>query len=172
MRHRLATLACCSLVAIATTAGAQNPVTTSFRATLQRAQRNLVADAESMPADKYGYKPTEAHLTFAQHMVHMGEFNDMMCALIGGGAAPSRTKLDTSAPKDAIVARLRDSFASCTSAVAGVDDAKLGDAIKLFGGDATRAAALLILTGDWSDHYAVTATYLRLNGILPPTAKR
>ena len=76
---------CCARAALAQTA---NPVATAFRGTLQRAQRNLVADAESMPADKYAYKPTDGHMTFAQHMIHLAEFNDMMCALIGDGAAP------------------------------------------------------------------------------------
>jgi hypothetical protein len=170
LRSTFASLALTTLCAAA--ASAQGPVTSAFRATLQRAQRTLVADAESMPADQYAFKPTDAHMTFAQHMVHMGEFNEMMCALIGGTTTPPRAKLDATAPKDTIVARLRESFATCGSATAAIDDATLGDAIKLFGGDATRAAALLVLTGDWSDHYAVTATYLRLNGILPPTARR
>ena len=34
------------------------------------------------------------------------------------------------------------------------------------------ATASLVLAMDWSDHYAVTATYLRLNGLLPPAAKK
>jgi hypothetical protein len=163
------TSCCCARVALAQTA---NPVATAFRGTLQRAQRNLVADAESMPADKYAYKPTDAHMTFAQHMIHMAEFNDMMCPLIGGGAAPARAKLAPTADKEAIVTQLRASFDGCTSSVASLEDARLADGVKLFGGDATRATALLILSGDWSDHYAVTATYLRLNGVLPPTARK
>jgi len=30
----------------------------------------------------------------------------------------------------------------------------------------------LVLAGTWADHYAETAMYLRLNGLLPPTAKK
>jgi hypothetical protein len=30
---------------------------------------------------------------------------------------------------------------------------------------------MIILTDDWFDHYAGQAIYLRLNGILPPTAQ-
>jgi hypothetical protein len=29
----------------------------------------------------------------------------------------------------------------------------------------------LILSGGWADHYAAAAQYLRLNGILPPSAQ-
>jgi hypothetical protein len=33
------------------------------------------------------------------------------------------------------------------------------------------AAAMFITVGDWADHYSQEANYLRLNGILPPTAQ-
>jgi hypothetical protein len=44
----------------------------------------------------------------------------------------------------------------------------------MFGGPrkATRAFMLLITAGDWTDHYSQLAVYLRLNGMLPPTAQR
>jgi hypothetical protein len=36
----------------------------------------------------------------------------------------------------------------------------------------SRAGLMTIATGDWADHYSQAAIYLRLNGLLPPTAKR
>jgi hypothetical protein len=42
----------------------------------------------------------------------------------------------------------------------------------LFGNrPASRAAAWIALSDGWNDHYATQAIYLRLNGILPPTAQ-
>jgi hypothetical protein len=35
----------------------------------------------------------------------------------------------------------------------------------------TRARAIVGVAGDWEDHYAQMAMYLRLNGILPPTTQ-
>ncbi len=53
-----------------------------------------------------------------------------------------------------------------------VDDSKLGETIEVFGGrQAPRAFALIALTNDWADHYSAAAMYLRLNGLLPPTAQ-
>jgi hypothetical protein len=34
-----------------------------------------------------------------------------------------------------------------------------------------RAMAVFFLAGGWSDHYGAAAQYLRLNGIVPPTAQ-
>jgi Tfp pilus assembly protein PilZ len=36
----------------------------------------------------------------------------------------------------------------------------------------SRAAIMTLTTGDWADHYSQYAIYLRLNGLLPPTAKK
>jgi hypothetical protein len=36
----------------------------------------------------------------------------------------------------------------------------------------TRAWAFLGLASGWADHYATAAMYLRLNGLLPPSAKK
>jgi hypothetical protein len=53
-----------------------------------------------------------------------------------------------------------------------MDDSKLGDSVEIFGGrQVPRAMVALILAGGWSDHYAAAAMYLRLNGILPPSAQ-
>jgi hypothetical protein len=154
-------------------AHAQNTVVTSLRSRLANMSKYLPASAELMPAEKYEYKPTPSHLTFAQHMVHMADFNEAMCAVIGGVAAPAHsTKVDVHSSKAEIVEYLRGSFAYCSGIFGTLTDANLGDTITLFGQSGTKATASLVLAMDWSDHYAVTATYLRLNGLLPPTAKK
>jgi hypothetical protein len=68
---------------------------------------------------------------------------------------------------------LKDSFQYCATALASMQDAQLGDSTPFFGGrKSTRGLATLITVADWADHYSQMANYLRLNGILPPTAKR
>ncbi len=53
------------------------------------------------------------------------------------------------------------------------NDYLLGDSTDFFGGHkVTRAMAGLITAADWADHYSQMAIYLRLNGLLPPTAKK
>jgi hypothetical protein len=80
--------------------------------------------------------------------------------------------VDTTATKEQLVARLKETFQFCESAFAHMDDSKLADPVSMFGMNLTRAAAVLITVGDWADHYSQEAIYLRLNGLLPPTAQR
>lgn len=172
----LTTCVAISLCAVASPAlaqQAQNPVSTALRNELQRAQRNLVGSAEEMPADKYSFKPTEAQMSFGQLVLHVAGSNDFMCGTISGAKASERAKLQPTDTKDALVTRLKESFEFCSTALANVDDAKLGDMVPFFGGrTVSRASAVLGLVGDWYDHYSASATYLRLNGLLPPTARR
>ncbi len=167
-----------ALVAQATAATAApapstSPVADALRAMEQRSARNLIAAAEAMPADKYSYRPTPAQMSFAQIQVHLAnEGNDVLCGKTAGVEAPKRAAVDSTATKEQLVARLRETFQFCEQAFAKLDDSKLADPISMFGMNMTRATALLITVGDWADHYSQEANYLRLNSILPPTAQR
>lgn len=149
-----------------------NPISTALKSEMKGAQRNLVGSAESMPADKYGYKPTPAQMSFGQLVLHVSGTNYFMCSAIAGTAAPHPAKLDSTASKDALVARVKESFEYCETTLAPMDDSKLSDMVPYFGGrKISRGGAMMGLAGDWSDHYGASAVYLRLNGVLPPSAK-
>jgi uncharacterized damage-inducible protein DinB len=150
-----------------------NPVATAFREDAARVAKNLIAAAEDMPAARYRYKPTPAQMSFAEIVNHLSWGNDLLCGKIGGVAAPTRSKVEATATKAALVARLKESFAFCDQALANLDDSNLSEEMTLFGPKMyTRAATMTITTGDWADHYSQAAIYMRLNGQLPPTAKK
>jgi uncharacterized damage-inducible protein DinB len=153
--------------------GAASPVADAFRTYEQRSATKLVAAAETMPADKYGYKPTPAQMSVADIVLHLAEGNDFFCSKIAGTTAPKRDSLAASAPKDKLVARLRETFDYCGTTLAKLDDSGLAEQLSFFGDrKVSRASMILITTGDWEDHYSQMANYLRLNGLLPPTARQ
>ena len=131
----------------------------------------MVAAAEEMPADKYAYKPTAAQMTFGEIVLHVAADNDEACPPIAGAKAPARTKLAPTDDKAKLVARLRESFAFCEQSVAKLDDSHLGTGVSAFGAQWTQASLMMERVEDWADHYSQFAIYLRLNNLLPPTAK-
>jgi len=148
-----------------------NPVSGFVKAGVARYSKNMVAAAEAMPADKYSFKPSPEMNSYAHLMMHIAQSNNTFCSKISGQAAPD-VKLAETDPKDKLVAAMKDSFAFCTTALANVDDSKLGEQFVMFGTrPISRGGALVALGGSWTDHYATQAIYLRLNGILPPTAQ-
>ena len=171
MKHTI----CLFLLFAATAVFAQdkNPVTSVVKEILPRQQKNLVAAVEEMPAGKFGYKPTEQQMTFGHLVLHIVESNNYLCSKIGDlPEVQAPVPLKESDGKDKLVTALKASFEFCTTALAKVDDSKLADEVELFGGHkGPRAFALIALTNDWADHYSSAAMYLRLNGLLPPTAQ-
>ena len=148
-----------------------NPVSTMVKSQLTRYEKNMVGAADLMPAEKYNFKPTAEMNTFGHMVMHIAQSNYFLCSKISGQAAPDVKIADTDG-KAKLVAALKGSFEFCTTALAGVDDSKLSDPLTLFGNRQTsRAGALIILSDDWYDHYSAQAVYLRLNGILPPSAQ-
>ncbi|HJQ09439.1 MAG TPA: DinB family protein [Gemmatimonadaceae bacterium] len=150
-----------------------NPVAEAFRDYAKSSAKNLIAAAEAFPAEKYSYKPTPAQMSVGDIVVHLIQGNDYLCGTIGGMKAPDRSKVSGTDSKETLMARLRETFTFCDQALASLSDASLGEELPFFGGrKMTRAAIMTLTTGDWADHYSQYANYMRLNGLLPPTAKR
>ena len=173
VRIQCAVVAALLLIPGVVTAQQANPVADAFRDNYKDQAKNLIAAAEEFPADKFGYKPTPAQMSFGDIVVHLSQGNDYLCGSIGGVKAPTRTKVDHDDAKPALVARLKETFAFCDQALAPLSDANLSEQLPFFGGrKLSRAAVMTLTTGDWADHYSQWAIYMRLNGMLPPTAKK
>jgi hypothetical protein len=149
----------------------KNPVTTVIKEILPRQAKNLQGAVETMPADKFSFKPTDPQMTFGHLVAHVIESNYYLCSKASDVPVPKTDPLKET-DKDALTAALKASFDFCTTNLAKVDDSKLGDPIQAYGGrEVPRAWSLIALTNDWADHYAAASIYLRLNGFLPPTAQ-
>lgn len=149
------------------------PLAAALLTAMDRAARYMPAAAEWMPADKYGFKPTPEQMSFGEIIAHEAEANETLCAALGGGTrTPTESTAGATAPKGALVERIRRSFEVCRAVVARVTEGSLGDSVPFFGGrTVTKARVVIVLAQDWADHYAQAAMYLRLNGLLPPSAR-
>jgi hypothetical protein len=183
IRHRLPLLAAMALLlpvaaASQTFTPSPNPVTDAARAHLARFSKHLISSANLLPADKYGFQPTPAQMTFGQLIAHIVQTNIALCHGASGLPAPITPQemkaVSAADGKDSLSAAIGKSFDYCEQALAKMQDAGLGEEASIFGQRTgmTRAAALMTIVVDWADHYSTAASYLRLNGLLPPSAKK
>lgn len=155
-----------------TLAWGQNPVSDGLREMMAGRAKNTIAAAEEMPADKYNFKPTSAQQPFEHWVSHAAQANYFLCSKLTDATAPQAGVKEGDA-KEKLIAALKKSFEYCSAQLPKLQDSKLGDEITVFGNrKMTKGATALELSADWADHYAQMATYLRLNGLLPPTAKK
>lgn len=159
---------------------AANPITQSFRDFGGHYGGWLLAAFDSIPASKYGYKPTPAQQSVGYIAQHLENANYVLCERIGGIKAAVGPKDSVAAtikatwPKDTLVARLRASLLFCRDAFTKLDDAKMTDAVpngpSNSGQSAPRVRSLLFFVTDLAEHYSQIAGYMRLMGMVPPSA--
>ena len=149
-----------------------NPVVASAHEIFERYSKFIAAAADEMPADKYSYHPTPEQWTFGKIVSHVALADFAVCSIFSGTPMPQNEKVTETDSKEKMASALQASFDFCSKALANLQDSQLGDTVKFFGGrEVPRARALFELTGDLQDHYSQLAGYLRLNGLLPPSAR-
>jgi uncharacterized damage-inducible protein DinB len=172
MKRFLAVAVLAALSSAALAQQVKNPLSTAIREVLANRQKNILAAVDTMPADKFSYKPSADQMTFGHLVLHIIESNHRFCAQAADVPEPKVAEVKDTDGKDKLTVALKESFDFCSSALEKTDDSKLGDSIDGFGKKEPRAWAFLILAGGWADHYGAAAMYLRQNGLLPPTAQK
>ena len=129
----------------------------------------ILQSALDAPESVYGYKPTPAVRSFGELIGHVAGAQAMFCALALGEPAP-REDAVTAATKTQLVAALRASNSVCDRAYAQADAAG-GATLDLFGTRRTRFYTLVENATHDAEHYGNLVTYLRMNGMVPPSSK-
>ena len=182
LRIAIASLALPVTLAAQQTAAPQvNLIMAAFKTRIAANHRNIAQAFDSIPESKFGYKPTPAQLTFGYIAQHLASDSYIYCSNFGA-MKPTIDAKDTSTPdsvkatwhKAELVSKLKASFAFCDQAIEQVTDATLPDAISfMYGGAERKSTRINMVLGhalDLTDHYSQIANYMRLNGMLPPSA--
>lgn len=131
----------------------------------------VVASAEQAPDSLYAYRPTPEVRSFGQLIGHVAGAQYMFCAAALGEAPRGEDDIEkTRTTKTELVQALKESMEYCARAYAQADAATQAP-IKLFGADRTRFFALVMNATHNSEHYGNLVTYMRINGMVPPSSQ-
>ena len=157
----------------------EDPMAATVAQWLTMIEESFVSLAEAMPAEKYGFKPTDGEFqsarTFAEQVKHVAcgnfaFFNEIEkktpppgCDT--GGPSPAKTKTE-------LVTYLRESFTYAQSVLRGMTPSNaLDPAGGPYGGTSTRLGLTTLAVWHASDHYGQLVVYLRMNGLTPPASQ-
>jgi uncharacterized damage-inducible protein DinB len=128
--------------------------------------------AEQLPESLYAFKPTPEVRSFGELIGHVAGAQNMFCASALGEAARAEDEIEkTVTSKAALVAALAKSTEYCTRAYA-LPDTALAARTKLFGQEMSRLQALSLNAVHNGEHYGNIVTYLRINGMVPPSSQQ
>ena len=151
-----------------------NPLTQALQSSWSSAKRNVRRSADVMPEAKYSFKPVDSVRSFGAILAHVAGATYEFCAAARGEKSPhSEDEFEKSAKTKAdIVKALDASIAYCDEVYKTLDDRKAMQVVPgAFGGAASvRAANLMGNTNHFNEHYGNIVTYLRINGLVPPSS--
>ncbi|MDQ6736364.1 MAG: DinB family protein, partial [Gemmatimonadota bacterium] len=164
----------------ASTAPASNVVARNFLSFGRPYGGWLLMAFDSIPAARYGFRPTPAQQSVGFIAQHLEGANYGLCSLFGATKHVMTAKdslADTVKalwPKDTLIARVRASLVFCAAAIEGLSDASLADTLMADtpGGPVAvlRMRYPLLLVTDLAEHYSQISNYMRLLGLVPPSA--
>jgi uncharacterized damage-inducible protein DinB len=154
----------------AAAASPTNPLIAHNKVIYRGVKAILLASAQKMPEESYGFKPTEVVRSFGQILGHVADAQYMFCSTALGEKAPAHDVEKTKTSKADLIAALQDAFAYCDRAYGAMTDASATEMTKLMGRDTPKLGALTTNSLHSIEHYGNLITYLRIKNIVPPTS--
>ncbi len=167
----LLVLVCSPLAVTAQDGGASNAVIASLKGLHDITQQNIMATAEQVPENLYSYRPTEEVRTLGQILAHIANAQFPFCASAAGESNPSTENFEeTRTTKAQIVEALKAGFDYCQKVYGSMSDAQGAMMRTFFGQDMAGSAILAFNSAHNYEHYGNLVTYMRINGIVPPSS--
>jgi hypothetical protein len=151
-------------------------VTVEVRNIYNNIKANITKSADMFPEDKYGWSPTPDVRTWGGLLGHIVDDNNNGCWVLAGDTA-AQPRLDnqgkpTDAGKDLkkadIVRLLAESFARCDKAFDALTEANMAE--RNGTGNRSKFGAMFYNTQHINEHYGNIVTYMRLQGMVPPSS--
>jgi hypothetical protein len=151
---------------------------------LSQLETQVLAVAEAMPADKYGFVPTAGTFavgspakygsvrTFAEELTHIAGANYHFYSLLTGVATPAEgTRVRSLKTKEEILPALKQSFAYGHEQIKTITPQNAFTGIEGLDGFHTPTTLAAFAVAHGYDHYGQLVEYLRMNGVVPPGSK-
>src|SRR5882724_1104425 len=148
-----------------------NPFSTHNKFVYGGMKMVLLRSAEKMPEENYSFRPTEAVRTYGQILGHVADVAYSFCSAVRGEKDPNPNNEKTKTSKADLITALKDVFAYCDPAYAGMTDTSGAISIRYMGLPSTKIALLNGNLLHMTEHYGNLVTYMRLKNIVPPTSE-
>lgn len=149
---------------------------------LRSIESELVPLVEAMPADKFGFAPSQGAFktarTFRQQATHIATVIYEVAASVLGEASPAPLGENENGAasiesKEQVVKYLKEAFAYGHKAMNSITDKNATELVKSAFGkrQVPRVSMATIATWHSFDHYGQMVIYARMNGVVPPASR-
>lgn len=170
MKRKLLAIAAIATLGMPVGASAQ-AVTQSLQGLFNVTKTNILASARMLDEELYSFRPTEEVRSMGELFAHIANAQFAFCSAAAGESSPATENYEESrTTKAQIVDALETGFGYCDQVYSGMTDAKGAGAVTFFNGPNTSHGVLAFNSAHNYEHYGNLVTYMRLNGIVPPSS--
>jgi uncharacterized damage-inducible protein DinB len=141
-----------------------------FLANISGVEREALALAEKVPAEKYSWRPADGVRSVSEVYMHIAGSQLFFASLLGvpipAGFDENYEKAYTEKAK--VVEWLKQSFVNAKQAASNLSDADLDKTVKVFGRERTQRSLLLTILSHAHEHLGQSIAYARMNHVTPP----
>ncbi|WP_412070439.1 DinB family protein [Rubrivirga sp. IMCC43871] len=168
----LAVLSLCLFAGASAASAQDSPVTASLKGLHGITAGNLMATAEQLDEAMYAYQPADSVRTAGQILAHVANAQYAFCAAAAGEESPNEANFEeTLSAKADIVVALGTALAYCEGVYDAMTDAQGAEIQSFFGTPMAASAILAFNSAHNYEHYGNLVTYMRINGMVPPSSQ-
>ena len=139
---------------------------------LKQLQKKYVDLAQSIPADKYTWRPEAGTRSVSELFLHVAGANFGFPTMMTGTAPAPGYKREgfekSTTDKAAVIEQLNKSFAYALASVQDMSNADFAKQEKKLGPDANDGDVIYLMVMHSHEHLGQSIAYARVNGITPP----
>lgn len=141
-----------------------------FFTNLDDVQEKIIDLAESIPAEKYSWRPAADVRSISEVFMHVAGGNYFLSTFLGMDPPKMNGDIEKIVTKKAdVIAELKRSFDHLRSAVNAQND--LEKPVKMLGTQTTYRGVLVTVLSHLHEHLGQSVAYARMNGVVPPWSR-
>ena len=152
-------------------AAAPSGIRAEFIAEVDSVGKKLTDLANTMPQEKYSWRPAPGIRSVSEVYVHVAGGNFLIPSFMGVKVPEGITRdmEKTVTDKAKVVDTMKKSFDHVKSVAANMTDGDLDKKVKIFGGrEVTERALLVTILNHMHEHLGQSIAYARMNDVAPP----
>lgn len=145
-------------------------VTQSLQRLHEVSNTYIMSTAEMLDEELYAYRPTDEVRSTGEILGHIANAQFMFCSAAAGEENPNGENFEERTTRAGLIEALEMGFTYCDGVYDGMTDEAGAGSVDLFGGPNTAHGVLAFNSAHNFEHYGNLVTYMRMNGIVPPSS--
>ena len=156
--------------AVACAQDKKGPLVATSQGMFAIAKNDVNRSMAKIPDEVWNFQPAPTVRTIGQLFAHIADGQYEFCGQANGEQINKDVEKNAKT-KDAIMTAVRDAFAYCDAVYAKMTDSSASAMVSFFGQKMTMLGVMDFNIAHTMEHYGNLTTYMRMNGIVPPSSE-